>query len=572
MVLTYVKLNRTFRNLVAKVSFGNSMGPHDRSRHVARAPLRQHDMVFTLHRYVFRELIRVFWLATVALTVILSLGLILQPIQKYGIGPEQVPHLLTFFVPITLTYVLPMAALFAATLVYGRLAGDNELMACKASGVSPLTLIGPGCLLGLLVAIANLALSFHVMPYFFHRAEYAIKADAKQILFRNIQRRGFFLDPDGDYAIYADHAQPQQGLLRGVIVLEMSGGSVDTLIAAEAARVSFGGTGRSNAVQIAAAAVIEMKDDSALRMGNTSFNAPFGSILNDEIAFKRLDEMKGIRDNLLIFHPVEKEAKITCAQFATELLARDIQQALDQNRFFELTGEATSIRLKADQCLLGSRREIQLIGHVDVTERDETTGRAGERLVWEKASLYLEHLEGDPLAFTITLDLHNANAANTPNIIGRNVVQDLRLPESIRRLLFSGDLLEMLQPDFIEAQLGDRMSEDLETLSSFLKFVMALTLVQIDAEIHSRLVFGLGCIPMILIGIGLGILLRGGHMLTAFGSSCLPAAILILCAVSGRHVAENPDATTAAGFSIMWAGLASLWIMALVIFRRVYRG
>ena len=75
-----------------------------------------------------------------------------------------------------------------------------------------------------------------------------------------------------------------------------------------------------------------------------------------------------------------------------------------------------------------------------------------------------------------------------------------------------------------------------------------------------------------ILGIGLGILLRGGHMLTAFGSSCLPAAILILCAVSGRHVAENPDATATAGFSIMWAGLASLWIMALVIFRRVYRG
>ena len=526
-------------------------------------------MVLTLHRYVFRELIRVFLLATVALTVILSLGLILQPIQKYGIGPEQVPHLLTFFVPITLTYVLPMAALFAATLVYGRLAGDNELMACKAGGVSPLTLTCPGCLLGLLVAIANLVLSFHVMPYFFHRAEYAIKADAKQILFRNIQRRGFFLDPDGDYAIYADHVQPQDDLLRGVIVLKMSGGSVDTLIAAEAAQVSFGGTGQNNAVQIAAAAVIEIKAASAFRMGNASFSAPFGSILNDEIAFKRLDEMKEIRDNLLIFHPVEKEAKKTCAQFATELLARDIQQALDQNRFFELTGESTSIRFKADGCLLGARREIKLIGHVDVTEMDGTTGRPGERLLWEKASLYLE---GDPLALTITLDLHNANAANTPNVIGRNVVPDLRLPESIERLLYSGDLLMVLQPDFIKAQLGDKMSEDVEGMSSRLKFVMALTLVEIDAEIHSRLVFGLGCVPMILIGIGLGIILRGGHMLTAFGSSCLPAVILILCTVSGRHVAENPDATATAGFSIMWAGLASLWIMALVIFRRVYRG
>ena len=526
-------------------------------------------MVVTLHRYVFRELSKVFLLATVALTVILSLGLILQPIQKYGIGPEQVPHLLTIFVPITLTYVLPMGALFAATLVYGRLAGDNELMACKASGVSPLTLIFPGCLLGLLVAVANLVLSFHVMPYFFHRAEYAIKADAKQILFRNIQRHGYFRDPDGDLAIYADRVQPEKDLLTGVVVLEMSDESSGTLWAAQAAKISFSGAGQENLVKIVAAEATQMREGSAVRSRRASFSAPFGSILPDEIAFKRLDEMKEIRDNLLIFQGVEKEAKITCAQFATELLARDIQQALDENRFFELAGESTSVRFTADRCRPVAGNEIELIGQVDVTEMDGTTGRPQERLVWEKASLYLD---GDALALTVTLDLHNANAANTPNVIGRSMVSDLRLPESIKRLLYSGDLLGVLQPDFIKAQLGDRMSEDVERMSEFLKFTMALTLVQIDAEIHSRLVFGLGCVPMILIGIGLGILLRGGHMLTAFGLSCVPAVVLILCAVSGRHVAENPDATVAAGFSIMWAGLACLWITALAILRRVYRG
>jgi len=36
-----------------------------------------------------------------------------------------------------------MAALFAATLVYGRFANDNELDACKAGGISLLTLVYP---------------------------------------------------------------------------------------------------------------------------------------------------------------------------------------------------------------------------------------------------------------------------------------------------------------------------------------------------------------------------------------------------------------------------------------------
>ena len=129
------------------------------------------DMVFILHRYIFREAFRVFVLATIALMLMMSLGSILRPVQEYGVGPRQVIHLMGYFLPITLTFVLPMAALFASALVYGRFASDNELDACRASGISLLTLVYPGLALAITVAIVNLLLSFHVMPAFVHLAE-----------------------------------------------------------------------------------------------------------------------------------------------------------------------------------------------------------------------------------------------------------------------------------------------------------------------------------------------------------------------------------------------------------------
>ena len=89
-------------------------------------------MVFTLHRYIFRELLRIFILATVALTLVLSLGGVLRPVQEYGVGPRQVVHLLFYFMPITLTFVLPMAALFASALAYGRFARHNQFDARPA--------------------------------------------------------------------------------------------------------------------------------------------------------------------------------------------------------------------------------------------------------------------------------------------------------------------------------------------------------------------------------------------------------------------------------------------------------
>ena len=44
-------------------------------------------MVFTLHRYILGELLRIFVLASAGLTLILSLGSVLGPIQEYGVGP-----------------------------------------------------------------------------------------------------------------------------------------------------------------------------------------------------------------------------------------------------------------------------------------------------------------------------------------------------------------------------------------------------------------------------------------------------------------------------------------------------
>ena len=145
-------------------------------------------MIFTLQRYVFRELIKVFLLSALAFTLMLSLGSLLRPIQQYGASPVQVILLLIYTLPIVLTFVLPIAAIFSAALVYGRLASDNELDACRASGIGLHTLIYPGSFLAILVSISTLILSFHIMPFFVHKAEAVIQADAKQICFRNISR------------------------------------------------------------------------------------------------------------------------------------------------------------------------------------------------------------------------------------------------------------------------------------------------------------------------------------------------------------------------------------------------
>jgi lipopolysaccharide export LptBFGC system permease protein LptF len=97
------------------------------------------------------------------------------------------------------------------------------------------------------------------------------------------------------------------------------------------------------------------------------------------------------------------------------------------------------------------------------------------------------------------------------------------------------------------------------------------TRAEIKSEMNLRLVFGLGCVPMILIGIGLGILLRSGHALLAFGVSCIPFAVLLIGILSGKNVTTNLGANAFSGILLMWGALLLLVILVLVIYRKLLK-
>ncbi|MCF7974220.1 MAG: LptF/LptG family permease [Phycisphaerae bacterium] len=515
---------------------------------------------------------KIFLLTTFALSVILCLGSVLEPIQQYGVGPKQVLNLLLYFLPVTLTFVLPVAALFASTLAYGRLAGDNELDACKASGISPATIVYPGVVLAIIVAIANLVLSFHVMPYFVQHAEASFKANAKQILFRNVQRRGFWRSPDGEFAVYADDADLEKDTLSGVIVIRSRGAEVDSIYYAELAKVFFESEEHGNTMRVAAYNALEMGKTSSMRIEVMDVEQRFGSLLEDQIEFKRIDDMKHIQADPLTFYPNEERVRKICKVFTGELLYQAIKTSLDTKGVYEIypmANEPNGVSIKAGKVQLGLNQDITLSEGVEVKVFDVRTSRPLVRFeACEKATLMMK---GDEFLPSLLLDLSNARAENSMTTRTWYVEQNLSLPEELYPLIQRDRVLKTLSPETASSFFFGGPSPTLAGRLEELKTHIRWNRTKIIGTIHSRLVFGIGCIPMIIIGTGLGIIKRGGHLLTAFGTSCLPALILIVCIISGKHVAENPQSTPTLGLTIMWAGLGVLSVLTLSVYGRLNR-
>ena len=96
-----------------------------------------------LKRYVIFEVFRGFSLALLTMTAVFVLFMVAAQARDIGLSPNDIVHLVPYVIPSTLPYTVPVSLLFSVTVVYGRLAGDNEIIAVKTAGLSVMTVLWP---------------------------------------------------------------------------------------------------------------------------------------------------------------------------------------------------------------------------------------------------------------------------------------------------------------------------------------------------------------------------------------------------------------------------------------------
>jgi lipopolysaccharide export system permease protein len=118
-----------------------------------------------LQRYILFELLRVFALLLSVLTVLLVFVGIFREVSESGLGPMQAMQILPYIVPSLMPFTIPATLLLAVCVVYGRIAGDQEVTAAKAAGINVMSLLWPALLLGASLSLFSLLLSDRIIPW-----------------------------------------------------------------------------------------------------------------------------------------------------------------------------------------------------------------------------------------------------------------------------------------------------------------------------------------------------------------------------------------------------------------------
>jgi len=187
-----------------------------------------------IHRYILFDLLRVFAMALVAITGILLMAGVVAEASQQGLGPDQVLDIAPLLVPGFLPYTVPATCLFSVAVVYGRLAGDNEVTAIKAAGISVSRIIWPALLIGGLASAGVYWLYQEFIPSSTYKLRSVVIEDIEEWMYAKLRRDQMFNESRMGYSIWVREVQGRRLLYPTFVKKDPQGRDEIVAIAKEA--------------------------------------------------------------------------------------------------------------------------------------------------------------------------------------------------------------------------------------------------------------------------------------------------------------------------------------------------
>ncbi|MBC8378797.1 MAG: LptF/LptG family permease, partial [Planctomycetes bacterium] len=259
-----------------------------------------------------------------------------------------------------------------------------------------------------------------------------------------------------------------------------------------------------------------------------------------------------------------------------ELLAEDINRQMSLSRDYYELHEAYNSRvylLSVAGCSVNPKKanRLDLKEPIILLQVDKVRNSLTVRFDSAVGYMKIEDEENENIKFELILE--NASweySGQVRRIDIQKYANDIEVPPKIANSLKLDHFTETIRDIGTERSvLKHSPSDQLSVLYRQWPIEIEKVDNEIYAEIHSRLVLGLGCIALILTGIALGIQFRGGHMLSAFGASAVPGGVLMTFILSGKALTTNSATDAMTGVTVMWAGLLVLVILTIWVYRKL---
>ncbi len=190
----------------------------------------------TIHRMILAELLKVFFMALVALTGLILIAGIISEAMKNGFGPAQIAAIIPLLLPSLLPYTVPTTTLFATCIVYGRLSADNEILALKSAGVHILHVVWPALFLGIIASIVTMICYLDLIPYTGWQLRNSMIGEAEEVLYQMLRKDGNIKHPNISVEIYVKAMQGRK-LQDVVFKRKAQGGGYDMIAVAKEAEL-----------------------------------------------------------------------------------------------------------------------------------------------------------------------------------------------------------------------------------------------------------------------------------------------------------------------------------------------
>ena len=194
----------------------------------------------TLTRYLISEILPPFFFGLLLFTFVLLIARILRLIELVitrGVPLIQTAKLFGLILPTFLELTVPMAFLLAILLGLGRLSSDQELLAMKASGISPAQIFWPLSIVALIIAMMTLILTLAARP----AANAALKKELYNIAKNRIGtalKEKVFNDDFPDILIYVEEIIPPGSTAQGVLIVDRRNRVREAIILGKVALIS----------------------------------------------------------------------------------------------------------------------------------------------------------------------------------------------------------------------------------------------------------------------------------------------------------------------------------------------